>query len=181
MQAFDLRAELERITNSESDTTKHPGLVAALPGHSIICILPSDPRSPSGLDLHQYNCFAYALSLVAPSSKARQALERFPFDLPESDFMEPIIETDFVEKNNSFSGSIVVYFDGMKLTHAGRLARGDRVISKWGRRGQLWEHARLEVPSSYGGPKEFAFDEPKVKQSFLDWLRLKRHRNHRLD
>jgi hypothetical protein len=62
-------------------------------------------------------------------------------------FMSRLIERGILVKDDN--GSVLLYYDGSVLKHAGVL-RGGRVTSKWGD-GHLWEHNVWEVPSSYGG------------------------------
>lgn len=51
-------------------------------------------------------------------------------------------------------GDLVIYFDDKTFQHIGLLRSNDRVESKWGK-GQLYDHALFEVPSSYGATVKF--------------------------
>lgn len=44
---------------------------------------------------------------------------------------------------------IALYRNELEWTHAGIVLRNDRIVSKWGEK-PIYEHARFEVPKSYG-------------------------------
>ena len=71
-------------------------------------------------------------------------------------------------------GDYIVYLDHGKPVHAGKLVC-DKVVSKWGERGQLWQHGVLEVPIKYGSDLRFFRQLPKgiCLDAFKRWADLK--------
>jgi len=145
MHESELRRVLEALTRRESDTAKHPELVAALPGHSIKHVPRSDARSPR---FPEYNCFAFAFNL-AESHKYRLIASRFTTIHADDTFADFLMKDGvLMEAPTPEAAAVVVYFEGALPTHAGKFS-GQRVLSKWGI-GELWEHGIREVPAQYG-------------------------------
>jgi hypothetical protein len=75
-----------------------------------------------------------------------------------------------VDDHQPSENDLVMYFDGGKAVHVGRVVSSGRVISKWGV-GLMYEHGLSEVPKNYGDEVRFFRSiEPDVAlEHFLDF------------
>jgi hypothetical protein len=102
------------------------------------------------------NCHAYALGLWNSEEAwmlAESEAEAWPTGVFVLEQVMPLMRRrDVGEQQDQ---DIAVYFqaDG-SVPHSGRVS-GNRVRSKWGSTGHLWDHGVLEVPLSYGVRCEF--------------------------
>jgi hypothetical protein len=105
--------------------------------------------------LEDGNCFAYALGAWDEPSYRQLVHEWQSSSLIDSQFVsEMIVGSDLAElpPNEIQPGSVVLYFDGERLRHAGLVedATAEPVIrSKWGGN-EVHRHKLWEVPSPYG-------------------------------
>ncbi len=139
----ELRARLAAL-----DGEPNPELYGAQVAN-ILSTLPNSItplESPFDDPLEQYNCYMFALQLV-------DRLEAAPFPpiaACNSEFVLSLIEHGYMEQvRRAARGELIAYFDDDALCHLGRVVRGGRVISKWGR-GRLYAHGRWEISQSFG-------------------------------
>lgn len=99
-------------------------------------IAPPPPRN------HQFNCFAYALEL------GRWVHSKLVAEL--------IAQDELTSTDGPELGDIAIYFDKLTYlpTHAGKLSRNSKIISKWAG-GPTFEHDPFVAPLSYGNQIEF--------------------------
>lgn len=149
-----LRDLLTNITNAE--VPEHRSLLQNLNQkmQHDICDNHLDPERDVLLD--EFNCFEYAFDLSL-SSVYRAALDfqhGWKINPVGADhrFVQYLLDNSELAElaaSDSDISCIVIYFNGVAPTHAGKFIN-DRVHSKWGLRGLLLEHNLDEVPSSYG-------------------------------
>ena len=76
-------------------------------------------------------------------------MERFDLIYPGAEFIGFLISQGRLQETSEpENGDIALYFDDDVPKHAGKI-RDEVIVSKWGL-GHVWQHAPLEVPSSYG-------------------------------
>ena len=146
--AFRLR--LAKITNAPIGFRRQLNLVQELKSeypHTIQCIACAHGETRTTWD---YNCHAFSLRLNSHEEfwNGRPKQDEL---LPESDFLENLIETQVLEPQSHSDvqqDDILVYYSEARIKHSGVLTQG-WVQSKWGA-GHLWKHMVAEVPATYG-------------------------------
>jgi len=95
----------------------------------------------------------------------------------ESDFIKFLIHNKknyFIEVEELKLARVVIYFDGERVTHAGKASSNEFVVSQWGARGHVWRHRLYEVPESYGNDVRFFSFGPSmdwIETAFLEFAR----------
>ena len=158
-----LRAALQSITD------EYAGLLVGQQVAKITALRVSNPHSIMVLEKARlgsrrtfaFNChaFTFGLSKVDECWSADEDLS------PDGTFIMAKVIPMMEERPE---GGIVLYFEGDRITHSGRINRGV-VISKWGA-GHTWQHALWEVPTCYGSSVAY-YQEPAagaVKMAYLE-------------
>lgn len=147
----DLRSQItERTEQPRASHVKLMERLAKSHPHSIQCVEHAFGAQRRTWD---YNCHAFTLGLNK-SEEFWDARPECDKGLPESDFMETLIEKGMLEprsRDEPKDGDILVYYLKSSLKHSGILVDTERarIRSKWGP-GHLWEHDIGEVPLNYG-------------------------------
>jgi hypothetical protein len=132
---------------------------------------------PSGEPVHTYPCFVYAMNLAGDAEYVRLAYLSEPEVCAGPDAFHWLADNGRlveIETADAVEGDLVVYAQEGKFTHIGILGKDGRVRSKWGT-GNLYEHAALEVPSSYGQPARFfrPLTRDEAMELMLDYAEAK--------
>jgi hypothetical protein len=84
-----------------------------------------------------------------------------------------------IPASDASDGHVVLYFKDDETKHVG-LMRRDRVISKWGDKNPVYEHAIAEVPASYGDEYEI-FRRPSILYTTNKFIEFVRHHPRYVD
>jgi hypothetical protein len=101
---------------------------------------------------YSYTCGMHAFEFESDDRYRQIASCYLPPPYAGKEFINWLIQSGSlieIEKPDAKLGDLIIYFFNDEFAHIGRLAKADRIISKWGT-GLLCNHALLEVPSSYG-------------------------------
>lgn len=142
-----LRERLKRITDN-GDLKSHPILLDMLSREISNSIRISD----SGFPIDRYTCIVHALNLIENPDYVRIAGLGLGRVFAGTDFVNFLLTKGYLEEislEDVSEGDLIIYFDNGQVTHAGKMIRDNRVISKWGR-GYLYEHSIWEMPQQYG-------------------------------
>ncbi|MFC3110344.1 hypothetical protein ACFQAT_28945 [Undibacterium arcticum] len=138
----DLRRALQEKIDANREIASHVAMldeIAKQFPHSVEPIRHPEP-------LGDFNCVMYALN-ICPEPPC-SPLGRYYAD---TGYVRSLIDQGQLTEvgDNPPEGSLAIYFKEDTVMHIGRVRSPGRVVSKWGI-GNLYEHAPLEVPSSYG-------------------------------
>jgi hypothetical protein len=167
----ELRQALDEITRT-LPREKHPALIAGLRLAQRHGIEPAHAPEIADIPLTKFTCFMHAFDLIrsAPIIKIAQT---FRDTYPGGDFVSYLVAhcLSEVSQEAARDGDLVVYSNGGRIVHAGKLNAG-RVVSKWGT-GYLWEHAIAEIPGSYGEEVRFyrAVSQAVAEEAFVAYSR----------
>jgi len=168
-----LRQRLDQIA-AGSEVPQHPALVAALRAHDAHVVEIAQDDDVAQLSLDKYNCFEYAFGL-AGSQSVIQIASVLASVYPGADFVSFLITNYLFEvpADRALDNTVVIYFDGQTITHAGRMVSSG-VQSKWGT-GHLWKHGLFEIPTRYGDHVRFYRPIPKlvVEQAFVAYAKAR--------
>ncbi len=68
-----------------------------------------------------------------------------------SKFVQHLLDEGHLRKTRrARKGALAIYFEKGVITHIGCVAKGGRIVSKWGGCGNLYKHRPREVPMMYG-------------------------------
>lgn len=163
-----LRQRLDEITEN-GNPESHPDLIAQLRQyvpHAIEVV-------PSPAPISRYTCVVHALNLVE-----NKEYEEIVLASPKHVFASPAFVDRLISRQVlapapcKCSGSLVLYRQGGRLKHIGKMVLADNVESKWGV-GHLYRHPMLEVPAKYGCETEFvdAIDADVAIDELVVWAR----------
>ncbi len=182
-----MRDEIDRIVQSLHTPDEQAAALEEIRPthpHSIRLIELETIGELSKGDAPDYDCFAFALDLIdCPERIAvRQYAPRNigPIKrpgvgdvLPGPSFVQFLLLPELASLQSCGDHDIVLYYDRFgNVKHAGKVIAED-IVSKWGMKGSLWQHALWEVPSSYGRLVRFYSHRPKdfVRKRWLAYLR----------
>ncbi len=164
MTQDEFRQKLDEITNLKGNPNKQPDLIAALNSqypHDITLV-----GNPDYIDT-QIDCFKYVFKDIIPSDIWRVIEQKHIKNGSISEtFISELISKGLsgLHDKQEESDRIVVYFEGDTAKHFG-LIEGDKVESKWGSYGHVWNHGLLEIPLLYG--TVFKYSKGQVDEGFL--------------
>jgi len=167
----ELRHALDEITRT-LPREKHPALVAGLRSAQGHGIEPAHAPELADIPLKKFSCFMLSFELIR-SAAVTEIARTFRDTYPGGDFVAYLVAhcLSEISQEAARDGDVVVYSDGGRIVHAGKLKAG-RVVSKWGT-GYLWEHAVAEVPGSYGEEVRFyrAVSKAVAEEAFVAYAR----------
>lgn len=111
------------------------------------------------------SCLTHALGLYNDQTYCAIAGDFFNRKIfAGKNFMEWLLAKGHLKEiNRPVSGCLVLYFAEGTWQHAGTVAQGQRVVSKWGTF-PLYEHALFEIPTSYGDVARY-FAMPSLEEA----------------
>jgi len=134
-----------RVLDDELDISKHEGLLRNLDrqiSHSIRVVKCGD-------SIERFNCFMHGLDLIGLFGD-QDPFTPFGRWYVDSKFVEYLVRERLLQKvRGPRKGLVAIYFDKEKVRHAGLVASGQFIVSKWGC-GNLYCHPTREVSASYG-------------------------------
>ncbi len=104
-----------------------------------------------------YNCHMYALNLLNSKEVDQKIRGRLGKVIPDKEFINYLLNQNILKKidfKDIDFEDIIIYFKNDEPAHGGRI-RSERIISKWGVVGHLWEHGINEAPFSFGAEKKY--------------------------
>jgi hypothetical protein len=131
----------------------------------------------------EYDCFTFALDLIdcperiaareyAPRNIGPTKRPGIADALPGPNFLQFLLLPSQPSLQSCSDYDLVVYYDKFgNAQHAGKIVAG-AIVSKWGMKGALWQHALWQVPSSYGTSVQFYSHRSKeyVREQWLKYL-----------
>ena len=134
------------MIDDELDISKHRNLL-----HNIALLVPHSIRiliSTEGLD--RYNCYMHAFDMIGCFGKNDPYTPLRGEFYVNSKFVQYLLDGGHLRKTRKArKGKLAIYFEKGVIRHIGCIAKGGRIVSKWGC-GNLYEHRPREVPMMFG-------------------------------
>ncbi len=187
-----LRNEIDRVIHAfqapNEQAAAFEELCATRPHSVQLACLEKVCELPDG-QVTKYDCFTFALDLIdcqeriaarafAPRNIGPVKQLGIADALPGSSFLQFLLLPEQSSLQSCAEHDLVVYCDQPgHVQHTGKIV-GATIVSKWGMKGSLWQHALWEVPSTYGTSARFYshLTKERVRDRWVDYLRKLAHR-----